>query len=124
MPGMSTKSREVIWGGQVRAAEMNAGSARQRAREATREADRAEAHAWSLRMEGFGDFLITKGWRRWSSPLGIYRFGLARVRRQCEWLTIVIPCRSRRSSAAGKWPARANKAPHRAELEFVELRSV
>jgi hypothetical protein len=23
MPGMSTKSREVIWGGQVRAAEMN-----------------------------------------------------------------------------------------------------
>jgi hypothetical protein len=54
MPGMSTKSREVIWGSQVRAAEMNAGSARQRAREAAREADRAEAHAWSLRMEGFG----------------------------------------------------------------------
>jgi hypothetical protein len=54
MPGMSTKSREVIWGGQVRAAEMNAGSARQRAKEATREADRAEAHAWSVRMEGFG----------------------------------------------------------------------
>src|SRR6202140_1660385 len=51
---MSTKSREVIWGGQVRAAEMNAGSARQRAREAAREADRAEAHAWSLRMEGYG----------------------------------------------------------------------
>jgi hypothetical protein len=51
---MSTKSREVIWGGQVRAAKMNAESARERARQAVREADRAEAHAWSLRMEGFG----------------------------------------------------------------------
>jgi energy-coupling factor transporter ATP-binding protein EcfA2 len=29
-------------------------SARQRAKEAARDADRAEAHAWSLRMEGFG----------------------------------------------------------------------
>jgi hypothetical protein len=51
---MSTKSREVIWGGQVRAAKMNAESARQRAKEAACEADRAEAYAWSLRMEGFG----------------------------------------------------------------------
>jgi hypothetical protein len=51
---MSTKSREVIWGGQVRAAKMNAESARERARQAVCEADRAEAHAWSLRMEGFG----------------------------------------------------------------------
>jgi hypothetical protein len=51
---MGTKSREVIWGGQVRAAKMNAESARERARQAVREADRAEAHAWSLRMEGFG----------------------------------------------------------------------
>jgi hypothetical protein len=51
---MSTKSREVIWGGQVRAAKMNADSARDRARQAVREADRAEAHARSLRMEGLG----------------------------------------------------------------------
>lgn len=51
---MGTKSREVIWGSAVRAATMNAESARERAKEATREADRAEAHAWSLRMEGFG----------------------------------------------------------------------
>jgi len=51
---MGTKSREVIWGGQVGAAKINAESARQRAKEAVREADRAEAHAWSLRMEGFG----------------------------------------------------------------------
>ena len=33
---------------------MNAENARQRAKEAACEADRAEAHAWSLRMEGFG----------------------------------------------------------------------
>src|ERR1700722_5765409 len=51
---MSTKSREVIWGSQVRGAKITAEHARQRAREAAREADRAEAHAWSLRMEGFG----------------------------------------------------------------------
>jgi hypothetical protein len=51
---MGTKSREVIYGGQVRAAKMNADRARKLATEAAREADRAEAHAWSLRMEGFG----------------------------------------------------------------------
>lgn len=51
---MGTKSREVIYGGQVRAAKMNADCARKLATEAAREADRAEAHAWSLRMEGFG----------------------------------------------------------------------
>ncbi|WP_407174524.1 hypothetical protein [Bradyrhizobium sp. STM 3562] len=50
----STKSREVIWGGRVSAARVNAEAARKRATEAIREADRAEAHAWSLRMEGFG----------------------------------------------------------------------
>jgi hypothetical protein len=33
---------------------MNAEQARQRAIETAREADRAEAHAWSLRMEGYG----------------------------------------------------------------------
>jgi hypothetical protein len=51
---MSTKSREVLFGGQVRAAKMSAEHARQRAKEAAREADRAEAHAWSLRTESFG----------------------------------------------------------------------
>jgi hypothetical protein len=50
----STKSREVIWGGRIRAAKMNAQYARERATEAAREADRTEAHAWSLRMEGYG----------------------------------------------------------------------
>src|SRR3981189_1141998 len=50
----SSKSREGIWGGRIGAAKLNAESARERARAAVREADRAEAHAWSLRMEGFG----------------------------------------------------------------------
>ena len=51
---MSTKSREVIYGGRARAARMNAERARKLAIEAAREADRAEVHAWSIRMEGFG----------------------------------------------------------------------
>jgi hypothetical protein len=48
------KSRKVHLGGRVSAAKINAEHARERAVEAVREADRAEAHAWSLRMEGFG----------------------------------------------------------------------
>jgi hypothetical protein len=43
-PMNSTKSREVIWGGRIiTAAKINAEQARQRAVEAVREADRAEA---------------------------------------------------------------------------------
>jgi hypothetical protein len=51
---MSTKSREVIWGGQIMGADIRAKNAREAAQKAAREADRAEAHAWSLRMEGYG----------------------------------------------------------------------
>ena len=51
---MSTKSREVIWGGQISGAKIRAEAARQRAKEAAREADHAEAYAWSIRMEGYG----------------------------------------------------------------------
>jgi len=51
---MSTKSREVIWGGRVMGAKMRAEGAREEARKAVRAADRAEAEAWSVRMEGFG----------------------------------------------------------------------
>jgi hypothetical protein len=51
---MSTKSREVIWGGQIMGAKIRAEGARQRAQQAVREADRAEAEAWSVRMEGYG----------------------------------------------------------------------
>jgi hypothetical protein len=51
---MSTKSREVIFGSRIRGAKIRAEGARQRAVEAAREADRAEAEAWSIRMEGYG----------------------------------------------------------------------
>src|SRR3954452_14620574 len=50
---MSTKTREVIWGGRIMGAKMRADTARQEARKAAREADRAEAQAWSVRMEGY-----------------------------------------------------------------------
>jgi hypothetical protein len=51
---MSTKSREVIWGGQIRGAKIRAQGAREAAKKAIREADRAEAEAWSIQMEGYG----------------------------------------------------------------------
>lgn len=51
---MSTKTREVIWGGRIMGAKMRAETARQEARKAARAADRAEAEAWSLRMEAMG----------------------------------------------------------------------
>ena len=51
---MSTKTREVIWGGRIMSAKMRAETARQEARKAARAADRAEAEAWSVRMEGYG----------------------------------------------------------------------
>ena len=51
---MSTKRREVIWGGRMMGAKMRAETARQEARKAARAADRAEAEAWSMRMEGYG----------------------------------------------------------------------
>jgi hypothetical protein len=49
---MSTKSREVLFGSQIRGAKIRADGARQHASQAVREADRAEAEAWSIRMEG------------------------------------------------------------------------
>lgn len=51
---MSTKKREVIRGGQIMGTEIRARHAREKAKWAAREADRAEAHAWSLRMEDYG----------------------------------------------------------------------
>ena len=43
---MSTKSRQVIYGGAVIGAKIRA--------EGAREADRAEAEAWSIRIKAFG----------------------------------------------------------------------
>ena len=51
---MSTKSRRTIYGGQIIGAKIRAESARKRAAEAAREADRAEAEMWSIQMEGYG----------------------------------------------------------------------
>jgi hypothetical protein len=51
---MSTKSRQVIYGSRIEGAEISAKHARKVANEAAREADRAEAEAWSIRMEGYG----------------------------------------------------------------------
>jgi hypothetical protein len=51
---MSTRSRQTIYGGAIIGAKIRAESARKRAAEAAREADRAEAEAWSIQMEGYG----------------------------------------------------------------------
>ena len=51
---MSTKSREVIFGSSIRGAKIRAEGAREAARKAVQEADRAEAEAGSSQMEGYG----------------------------------------------------------------------
>jgi hypothetical protein len=51
---MSTRSRQSIYGGPIRGANIRARNAREAADQALREADRAEAEAWSIRMEGNG----------------------------------------------------------------------
>jgi len=51
---MSTKSRQSIYGGRVMGAKIRARHAREAATKALCEADRAEAEAWSIRMEGYG----------------------------------------------------------------------
>jgi hypothetical protein len=54
MPAMSTKSREVFFGSRIRGAKIRAEGEREEAVKAVRTADRAEAEAWSIRMEGYG----------------------------------------------------------------------
>ena len=44
----------MIWGGRIMGAEIRAKAAREAAEKTAREADRAEAEAWSLRKEGYG----------------------------------------------------------------------
>lgn len=51
---MSTKSREVIFGSRISGAKIHAQHAREEAVKAVRAADRADAEAWSIRMEGYG----------------------------------------------------------------------
>jgi hypothetical protein len=51
---MSTKSRQTIYGSRIRGAKIRAEGAKQAANKAIRAAGRAEAEAWSIRMEGYG----------------------------------------------------------------------
>ena len=51
---MSTKKREVIFGGKIMGAKIRAEHARELAKTAQRDADRAEAELWSIRMEAYG----------------------------------------------------------------------
>jgi len=51
---MSTKSRQTIYGGRILGADIRAQGAREAAKQAIRDADRAKAEAWSIRMEGCG----------------------------------------------------------------------
>src|SRR5438552_7384462 len=51
---MSPRSRRTSYGSRIRGAKTRAEGARQAANKAIREADRAEAEAWSIRMEGYG----------------------------------------------------------------------
>jgi hypothetical protein len=51
---MSTKSREVIWGGAIMGAKVRAEAARADAKKAIREVGHAKAYAWSVRMEAYG----------------------------------------------------------------------
>lgn len=54
LPSMSTKSRHPIYGGRIIGAKVHAESARQRAKEAAREADAADCLLWSEQMAGYG----------------------------------------------------------------------
>ena len=51
---MSTKSRQSIYGASIMGAKIRAQNAREAAKKAARDADRAEAQAWSIQMEGYG----------------------------------------------------------------------
>jgi hypothetical protein len=51
---MGSRSRHSLFHGRLIGAKIRAASAREQANEAIRAADRAEAEAWSIRMEGYG----------------------------------------------------------------------
>jgi hypothetical protein len=54
MAAMSTKSRQVIYGGRIIGAKIRAEGAQEAAQKAVREADRAAAELWSIQMEAYG----------------------------------------------------------------------
>ena len=75
---MSTKTRQVIWGGKIMGAELRAQCTREAARKAIRDANRAEAEAWSLRIRlRRARAAVADDW-----PMSEWRFGLAGGRMQ------------------------------------------
>jgi hypothetical protein len=72
---MGTKSREVIWGGQIMGAEIRARQAREEAKKAAREADRAEAHRL---VAPHGGLRRTRSALANHRPMPQRRLGLAR----------------------------------------------
>jgi hypothetical protein len=54
MAAMSTKSRQTLYSGRIIGAKIRAEGAREAAKKAIQEADRAEAEVWLIRMEGYG----------------------------------------------------------------------
>jgi hypothetical protein len=84
---MSTKTREVIWGGRVMGAKMRAEAARKDAKKAVRAADLAEAEAWSVRMEGWrASTTITDDRAMPNGGLGWVEVECNRLRRGQAWL--------------------------------------
>ena len=102
---MSTKTRQVIWGGKIMGAEMRAAGAREAAQKAIREADRAEAEAWSVRLEGYEDRrsrhrplanVKMVGWTGWRSNAIAARRGQA---------YLSTPSADRATRRSGSWRA-------------------
>ena len=56
-------------GGSIMGAKIRAEGARKRAAEAIREADRAEAEAWSVQMEGYGGPAQRRSMHQWRARL-------------------------------------------------------
>src|SRR4051812_24388767 len=64
---MGSRSRQTAFQGRLIGAKIRARSARELAAKAIREADRAEAEAWSIRMEGYGG-PGPPVWKAWGGP--------------------------------------------------------
>src|SRR5215207_4361781 len=108
---MSTKSREVIWGGRIMGADIHAKAARETAQNAIRQADRADAEAWSIRMEGYGGPAqpsptigqclngVTAGWKLNAAG--------ARHERACLWMRSA----GRVTRRSGSWSRRSDAGP-------------
>jgi hypothetical protein len=99
---MSSKSRQVIYGGQIIGAKIRAEGAREAAQKAVREADRAAADLWSIQMEAYG------GPAQPSPPW-------ADLRSERNWLAFTVVLRDHNQvdlvvATSAKWVLRAKPA--------------